>query len=195
MLRLAISIFTVILIYTMAQVNTFTCSVDSCEAALDECEVRGTCHRICPLPHYIVLSCMLGFLAVAVFLRMPIMIKSLLLCAMALVYVLLIELSHKPLFTCFDHRVGNSVPLDLISVMVVVLFVIAVALHGRQVEWMTRLDFLWQLQAKDEKHDMEALQTSNKRILFNLLPAHVANHFLDAQFRSNLVSYEKRSFE
>merc|ERR1712223_1099162 len=28
LLRLAISIFTVILIYTMAQVNTFTCSVD-----------------------------------------------------------------------------------------------------------------------------------------------------------------------
>ena len=53
---------------------------------------------------------------------------------------------------------------------------------------MTRLDFLWQLQAKDEKHEMESLQTSNKRILFNLLPAHVATHFLDAQFRSNLVS-------
>ena len=61
------------------------------------------------------------------------MIKSLLLCAMALVYVLLIELSHKPLFSCFDHRVGNKVPLDIISVTVVVLFVIAVALHGRQV--------------------------------------------------------------
>ena len=33
------------------------------------CEERGTCHRICQLPQYIVLSCMLGFLAVAVFLR------------------------------------------------------------------------------------------------------------------------------
>lgn len=55
---------------------------------------------------------------------------------------------------------------------------------------MTRLDFLWQLQAKEEKHEMEALQTSNKRILFNLLPAHVATHFLDAQFRSNLVRLE-----
>ena len=121
--------------------------------------------------------------------RMPIMIKSLLLSAMALVYVLLIELSHKPLFTCFDHRVGSKVPLDIVSVTVVVLFVVAVALHGRQVEWMTRLDFLWQLQAKEEKHEMEALQTSNKRILFNLLPSHVATHFLDAQFRSNLVSF------
>lgn len=126
--------------------------------------------------------------------RMPIMIKSLLLSAMALVYVLLIELSHKPLFTCFDHRVGSKVPLDIVSVTVVVLFVVAVALHGRQVEWMTRLDFLWQLQAKEEKHEMEALQTSNKRILFNLLPSHVATHFLDAQFRSNLVSFFSKIF-
>ncbi len=75
---------------------------------------------------------------------------------------------------------------------------------------MARLDFLWQLQAREEKLDMEALQvgkkilfvkfmwdivsqsklifqSSNKRILFNLLPAHVATHFLDNQFRNNLV--------
>ena len=74
------------------------------------------------------------------------MIKSLLLCAMALVYILLIELSHKPLFECFDGVMGTLVPIDTVSVTVVVLFVVAVALHGRQVEWMTRLDFLWQLQ-------------------------------------------------
>ena len=48
--------------------------------------------------------------------------------------------------------------------------------------------FLNIAQAKEEKHEMESLQTSNKRILFNLLPGHVATHFLDAQFRSNLVS-------
>ncbi len=51
-----------------------------------------------------------------------------------------------------------------------------------------RLDFLWQFQAREEKLDMEALQSSNKRILFNLLPAHVAMHFLDNQFRNNLVN-------
>ena len=79
------------------------------------------------------------------------------------------------------------VPLNVISDIVVLIFVVAVALHGRQVEWMARLDFLWQLQAREEKMDMEALQSSNKRILFNLLPAHVATHFLDNQFRSNLV--------
>jgi hypothetical protein len=42
-------------------------------------------------------------------------------------------------------------------------------------------------QANEEKLDMNELQESNKRILFNLLPAHVATHFLDNQFRSNMV--------
>jgi adenylate cyclase 1 len=79
----------------------------------------------------------------------------------------------------------------VVSVVVVVIFVLAVALHGRQVEWMARLDFLWQLQAREEKMDMEALQSSNRRILFNLLPAHVATHFLDNQFRSNMELYSQ----
>ena len=46
------------------------------------------------------------------------------------------------------------------------------------VEWTARLDFLWQLQASQEKREMAVLQQSNKRILHNLLPSHVAAHFL-----------------
>ena len=54
LLRLAISIFTVILIYTMAQVNTFTCSVDSCDdQAREKCESIGNCHRWVPFPVFI----------------------------------------------------------------------------------------------------------------------------------------------
>ena len=90
--------------------------------------------------------------------QLPIMIKGLLLCAMALVHVLLIELSHKPLFTCFDASVNAAIPLDVVSVVVIVVFLFAVALHGRQVEWMARLDFLWQHQAREEKLDMASLQ-------------------------------------
>ena len=63
LLRLAISIFTVILIYTMAQVNTFTCSVDSCnDQAREKCESIGNCHRWVPFPvffshHLIYVGC------------------------------------------------------------------------------------------------------------------------------------------
>lgn len=62
-------------------------------------------HRACPLPQYIILSCTLGYLAVAVFLRLPILVKGILLIVMATVYILLIELSHVALFHCYDQRV------------------------------------------------------------------------------------------
>ncbi|XP_059084540.1 Ca(2+)/calmodulin-responsive adenylate cyclase-like isoform X4 [Tigriopus californicus] len=191
LLRLGLTIFSIVLIFTMAQVNAFTCHIDPLCNFDEQCTTQGSCHRWCPLPQYAVLSCLIGFMTVAIFLRLPIMIKCLLLGAMGLVHALLIELSHKPIFTCFDARVSAPVPLDVVSIIVVVIFLFAVALHGRQVEWMARLDFLWQYQAKEEKLDMEALQSSNKRILFNLLPAHVATHFLDNQFRSNLELYSQ----
>lgn len=42
-------------------------------------------------------------------------------------------------------------------------------------------------QANEEKKEMHELQSSNRRILFNLLPSHVATHFLDNQFKHNMV--------
>ena len=71
--------------------------------------------------------------------------------------------------------------------MIILHFALAILIHGRQVEWTARLDFLWNLQAYEEKREMHELQHSNRRILFNLLPSHVATHFLDNQFRNNMV--------
>lgn len=104
---------------------------------------------------------------------------------MGIVYSLYIQLSHIDIFTCYDERVNSSIPQHTITLLRIVLFMIAVLTHGRQVEWTARLDFLWQLQASHEKREMAVLQESNRRILFNLLPAHVAGHFLDTQFRGN----------
>ncbi|KAH1009575.1 hypothetical protein HUJ04_001908 [Dendroctonus ponderosae] len=195
-LRLAITMFTIVLIYTMAQVNVFTCRAEepcishsTLNVTLDTGSPLERDHRACPLPQYIVLSCALGYLAVAIFLRLPILLKASLLFVMSTIYVLLIELSHIDLFNCYDSRVGSVIPVHVLSVVEVLMFVLAVLLHGRQVEWTARLDFLWQVQANEEKREMDALQHSNKRILFNLLPAHVATHFLDNQFRSNMFNF------
>ena len=51
-------------------------------------------------------------------------------------------------------------------------------IHGHQTESTYRLDFLWKLQATDEKEEMEHLQAYNKKLLSNILPVHVAEHFL-----------------
>lgn len=101
---------------------------------------------------------------------------------MSIVYSLYIQVSHIEIFECYDARVGSMIPQHTITLLRIFLFMIAVLTHGRQVEWTARLDFLWQLQASHEKREMAVLQESNKRILHNLLPAHVAAHFLDNQF-------------
>ncbi|KAK8747822.1 hypothetical protein OTU49_016629 [Cherax quadricarinatus] len=198
-LRLILTIVAVTVIYIMAQVNSFTCELPQvpCKANVTNLTSRrpGPQEFVrnlwCPLPEYIPLSCVVGFMATAVFLRLPVLVKTLLLVSMAVVYSLLIFITHLPLFTCYDTRVGAVVPTEVLGVVYILLFLLAVIAHGRQVEWTARLDFLWQCQASEEKQEMDALQESNRRILFNLLPAHVATHFLDNQFRNNMDLYHQ----
>ena len=73
--------------------------------------------------------------------------------------------------------IDSVFPLNITGPVIIMHFVLAVLIHGRQVEWTARLDFLWNSQAYEEKSDMHELQNSNRRILFNLLPSHVATHF------------------
>lgn len=54
----------------------------------------------------------------------------------------------------------------------------ALIFHGHQTEATYRLDFIWKLQATEEKEDMEHLQAYNRKLLENILPVHVAEHFL-----------------
>uniref|UniRef100_T1K4L1 adenylate cyclase n=1 Tax=Tetranychus urticae TaxID=32264 RepID=T1K4L1_TETUR len=190
LMRLGIMIFTVVIIYAVAQVNVFSCLEESrCENSTLIPKPFMQAHRVCPLPQYIVLSCVIAFLPLVVFLRLPVLLKGALIIPMAAVFLLVIELTHTQLFTCYDLRVGSIIPMDIIGIVVIVIFSVAVLIHGRQVEWTSRLDFLWNAQANEEKIEMHELQDSNRRILFNLLPAHVATHFLDNQLRNNMELY------
>uniref|UniRef100_A0A8C6UXS8 adenylate cyclase n=1 Tax=Neogobius melanostomus TaxID=47308 RepID=A0A8C6UXS8_9GOBI len=70
------------------------------------------------------------------------------------------------------------------------LFVSALALHSRQLDLKLRLDFLWAVQAEEERDGMEKVKLDNRRILFNLLPAHVAQHFLMSNPRNMDLYYQ-----
>uniref|UniRef100_A0A8C1W4F7 adenylate cyclase n=1 Tax=Cyprinus carpio TaxID=7962 RepID=A0A8C1W4F7_CYPCA len=66
-----------------------------------------------------------------------------------------------------------------VSVLLMGMFVIAVFYNGRRWEATTRLDFLWRLQAQQEVQEMRDLREHNECLLHNILPAHVACHFLE----------------
>lgn len=62
---------------------------------------------------------------------------------------------------------------------VLVLFFMAfLVAHSQHTEATYRLDFLWKLQATEEKDEMEHLKAYNQKLLANILPEHVAEHFL-----------------
>lgn len=48
-----------------------------------------------------------------------------------------------------------------------------------QLEYTARLDFLWRVQAKEEINEMRELREHNENMLRNILPSHVARHFLE----------------
>uniref|UniRef100_A0AAY4B6F6 adenylate cyclase n=1 Tax=Denticeps clupeoides TaxID=299321 RepID=A0AAY4B6F6_9TELE len=63
-----------------------------------------------------------------------------------------------------------------------------------QLETTARLDFLWRLQARKEVEDMKELREHNECLLYNILPSHVAQHFLERDRNNEDLysqSYEK----
>lgn len=63
---------------------------------------------------------------------------------------------------------------------IALLFVIMLLLDvlDRQVEYTSRSDFLWRSKLKVEQEEVETMGGINKILLENILPAHVAQHFL-----------------
>lgn len=61
-----------------------------------------------------------------------------------------------------------------------------------QLEYTARLDFLWRVQAKEEINEMKELREHNENMLRNILPSHVARHFLEKD-RDNEVGPPHRN--
>ncbi|XP_071978191.1 adenylate cyclase type 5 isoform X4 [Engystomops pustulosus] len=161
----------------------------------------------CNFPEYFTSCILLSLLACSVFLQISSIGKLILLLIMDLVYVLIVEIPQVALFDNADLLVAangidlsNSttnctdaaprVTLKITTPIIISVFVLALYLHAQQVESTARLDFLWKLQATEEKEEMEELQAYNRRLLHNILPKDVAAHFLARERRNDELYYQ-----
>ncbi|XP_069790876.1 adenylate cyclase type 5 isoform X2 [Narcine bancroftii] len=161
----------------------------------------------CNFPEYFTYCVLLSLLACAVFLQISSIGKLLLMLTIELIYVIMLE---APGVTLFDNAdlliIANSlassnetwtcssrlskVSLKIMTPVIITVFVLALYLHAQQVESTARLDFLWKLQATEEKEEMEELQAYNRRLLHNILPKDVAAHFLARERRNDELYYQ-----
>ncbi|NP_001161822.1 adenylate cyclase type 1b [Danio rerio] len=194
-IRTALCVFIVLLIYAVAQACVVGCMPwlwpsNSTRSIVIIDAAAGLNRTMAELPcagaQYAFLCCMLGTLSMALFLRVSWIPKTILLLLLLVLYITILELSG------FRRASGWALlsVRGLEPLLSLLLFSTAVALHSRQLDLKLRLDFLWATQAEEERDGMEKVKLDNKRILFNLLPVHVAQHFLLSNPRNMDLYYQ-----
>ncbi|XP_030065911.1 adenylate cyclase type 5 [Microcaecilia unicolor] len=161
----------------------------------------------CNFPEYFSYCVLLSLLACSVFLQISCIGKLVLMLIIEFGYVIIVEVPEVILFDNADLLVManviesfnstvicpdnvSRVPLKIVTPIIITVFVLALYLHAQQVESTARLDFLWKLQATEEKEEMEELQAYNRRLLHNILPKDVAAHFLARERRNDELYYQ-----
>ncbi|KAM6214524.1 adenylate cyclase type 8 isoform 3-T3 [Rhynchocyon petersi] len=137
---------------------------------------------ICSYPEYFVFTGVLAMVTCAVFLRLNSVLKLAVLLIMIAIYALLAETIYAGLFLRYDklnHSGEDFLGTKEASLLLMAMFLLAVFYHGQQLEYTARLDFLWRVQAKEEINEMKELREHNENMLRNILPSHVARHFLE----------------
>ncbi|KAM6986299.1 adenylate cyclase type 5 [Aplochiton taeniatus] len=193
------------------ELNVSLSSVTACHARLLNYTLEsqdgycGDSATACHFPEYFSCCVLLSLLACSVFLQVSSLGKLFLMLFIELLYILVMEVLAVSLFdnvdlllmtNAIEHINGTScvvdskVPLKIMTPVVITVFVLALYLHAQQVESTARLDFLWKLQATEEKEEMEELQAYNRRLLHNILPKDVAAHFLARERRNDELYYQ-----
>ncbi|XP_078253447.1 adenylate cyclase type 8 isoform X2 [Rhinoraja longicauda] len=172
--------------FLAAIINIFWCNSD--KSTNDKNQTFNTtakCTDICFYPEYFVFTGVLAMVTCAVFLRLNSILKLAVLLIMIAVYSLLTETVYSSLFVRYDnfHHSGDRDFLGTkeTSLLLMAMFLLAVFYHGQQLEYTARLDFLWRVQAKEEVNEMKELREHNENMLRNILPSHVARHFLEKE--------------
>ncbi|XP_041831980.1 adenylate cyclase type 8 [Melanotaenia boesemani] len=150
------------------------------EADIADMIKTGSHHlTVCTYPEIFVLSGVVAMVTCAVFLRLNSLLKLGVLLLVVFVYSYLIHLAFVMLARHDVLHRSHYVRRKGISILLMAMFFVAVFYNGRQWEATARLDFLWRLQAQQEVEDMRELREHNECLLHNILPMHVAQHFLE----------------
>ncbi|XP_044750302.1 adenylyl cyclase 78C [Coccinella septempunctata] len=131
---------------------------------------------------YIIFTWVLCLIALAAALKLYYLVKLLLALVMVSVYSTCIVM----FYDVFERRTGETcISLSAQMLILLVVFFLMVAYHARLVEVSSRLDFLWKQQAERELQDMLETRHNNTQLLKNILPNHVAHHYLSSDRNSD----------
>uniref|UniRef100_F6Y347 Adenylate cyclase type 2 n=1 Tax=Macaca mulatta TaxID=9544 RepID=F6Y347_MACMU len=191
--RISLTIITTAIILTMAVFNMFFLS-DSEETIPPTANTTNTsfsasnnqaailrAQNLFFLPYFIY-SCILGLISCSVFLRVNYELKMLIMMVALVGYNTILLHTHAHVLGDYSQvlfeRPGIWKDLKTMGSVSLSIFFITLLVLGRQNEYYCRLDFLWKNKFKKEREEIETMENLNRVLLENVLPAHVAEHFL-----------------
>uniref|UniRef100_A0A8B9X5Z6 Adenylate cyclase type 2 n=1 Tax=Bos mutus grunniens TaxID=30521 RepID=A0A8B9X5Z6_BOSMU len=203
--RISLTVITTAIILTMAVFNMFFLS-DSEETILPTANASNTslsgasnqaailrAQNLFFLPYFIY-SCILGLISCSVFLRVNYELKMLIMMAALVGYNTIFLHTHAPLLDDYSQvlfeRPGIWKDLKTMGSVSLFIFFITLLVLGRQNEYYCRLDFLWKNKFKKEREEIETMENLNRVLLENVLPAHVAEHFLARSLKNEELYHQ-----
>ncbi|XP_029705522.1 adenylate cyclase type 8 [Takifugu rubripes] len=179
--RNLLTITAIVINFGLASADMVWCILkeDEESVALDTTGTTSHPLTVCTHPEIFVLSVVIAMVTCAVFLRLNSLLKLAVLLLAVAVYTYLIHLAFLALTRADVLHRSQYIRRKGISILLISMFIVAIFYNGQQWEATARLDFLWRLQAQQEVEDMRELREHNECLLYNILPVHVARHFLD----------------
>ncbi|XP_059354213.1 adenylate cyclase type 3-like isoform X2 [Carassius carassius] len=77
----------------------------------------------------------------------------------------------------------SVVPTRYLLTMMIIIMMMSFYYFARQVEKQSRKLFLWKIEVHDQKEKVYEMRTYNEALVTNMLPEHVAKHFLGSKKR------------
>ncbi|XP_043921345.1 adenylate cyclase type 2 [Protopterus annectens] len=142
---------------------------------------------------YFIYSCILGLISCSVFLRVSYELKLVTMLTAVVGYSIIFLHTHASMLDGYSNLLYMSMPFkrpgilkELKTMGCVSLFIFFITLFvlARQNEYYCRLDFLWKNKFKKECEEIETMENLNRVLLENVLPAHVAEHFLARNWKN-----------
>ncbi|XP_044089951.1 adenylate cyclase type 2 [Neovison vison] len=191
--RVSLTVLTTAIILTMAVFNMFFLSdpeetipptANTSNASLSALSNQAAILRaqnLFFLPYFIY-SCILGLISCSVFLRVNYELKMLIMMVALVAYNTILLHTHAHVLDDYSQvlfeRPGIWKDLKTMGSVSLFIFFVTLLVLGRQSEYYCRLDFLWKNKFKKEREEIETMENLNRVLLENVLPAHVAEHFL-----------------
>ncbi|XP_018574325.1 adenylate cyclase type 2 isoform X2 [Anoplophora glabripennis] len=125
--------------------------------------------------------------AISVFLRMGFILKLTLMVISVVTHIVIY--SYLEFFQDYHDAHDDEfpkVPFEIKTALILAIVVLFFHILDRQIEFTSRTDYLWKAKLKVEQEEVETMRGINKILLENILPAHVAEHFLTSRTTQDL---------